>query len=83
MHGLDCQTPLTSLGGLPKQFFYEALMGYRKENGGKYDKPNSEHRCNAREMDTTQWCLGKKKAKQARMIYALPFLQKKYFTKCY
>ena len=25
----------------------------------------------------------KKKAKQARMIYALPFLQKKYFTKCY
>ena len=35
---------------------------YRKENGGKYDKPNSEHRCNAREMDTTQWCLGKKKS---------------------
>ena len=35
----------------------------------KYDKPNSEHRCNAKEMDTTQWCLGQKKKKRSKHVW--------------
>ena len=80
MHGLDCQTPLTSLGGLQKQ-----LRGLDIEKKMVENMINPTRNTDVMPGKWIQlsgvWV--KKKAKQARMIYALPFLQKKYFTNCY